>query len=202
MDSISPSQVQKHLDEKIYWDPQRIVRTPGSKPSPRAPERGQHPTTHDTPVEGLSLVAGNDKDTLMTSVSASRAQSRTRPPVRRPSLRRTKRISARTFTAPVRPRSSKITLSVKERTHTERSDTSSQFPVDVLSEPRTTSHYVASAPAMTMSTGSPNAYASRPGTTYPYTSKEQPPIGKVRVTGQGRRKNLRHKLKTSAGTGG
>jgi hypothetical protein len=187
-DSISLPQVPKQLYEKIYSDPQRIVRSSNSTPSSRAPKRGQHPTTHDALVEGPSLVAGNDKAALMASVSASRAQSRTRPPVRRPSLRRTKRISARTFTAPVRPRSSKITLSVKERTHTERSDTSSQLPVDALSEPRTTSHYVASAPAKTMNTGPPKAHTPRPGTTYPYTSKGKPPIDKVRVTGQGHRK--------------
>jgi len=185
-DSISPPQVPKRLDGKIYWDPQRLVRPSSSKASPKAPERRQHPTTHDSPVEGPSQpVARNDKDTLIASVSASTAQSRTRPPARRPSLRRTKRISARKFTAPVRQRSPKIALSVKERTPTDRSDTSPYVPVDASSEPRATSRYVASAPAKTMNTGPPKAYPSRPGTTYPYISKEKPPVDRVRVTGQG-----------------
>ena len=187
-DSISPHQVPKRLNEEIRWDPQRFVRTSGSELPPKALEREQHPTTHNATVEGPSLVAGNDKGTSMTSVSASRAQSRTRPPMRRPSLRRTKRISARTFTAPVRPRSSRITLSAKDRTPTERRDASLRFPVDALSEPRTTSRYVASAPAKTMNTGPQKAYTPRTGTTYPYTSKEKPPVDKVRVTGQGHRK--------------
>lgn len=182
-DSISP-QVPKRLDEKIDWDPQCLVRPSSSKGSPRATERGQHTTTHDVLVEGPSKpVAGNDKDTL-----ASRAQTRTRPRARRPSLRRTKRISARTFTAPVRPRSSKIALSVKERTPTERGDTSPWIPVDASSEPRLTSRYVASAPAKTANTGFLKEYPSRLGTTYPYISKGQLPVDKVRVTDEGHRK--------------
>lgn len=184
-DSIPP-QVPNRLDGKIYWDPQRLVRPSSSKASPKAPERRQHPTTHDAPVEGPSqLVAGSDKDTLIASVSTSTAQSRTRPPARRPSLRRTKRISARKFTAPVRQRSPKTALAVKERTPTEHSDTSPYVPVDASSEPRATSHYVASVPAKTMNTGPPKAYPSHPGATYPYISKEKSPVDKVRVTGQG-----------------
>lgn len=201
-DSISPPRVPKRSDEKILWDPQRLVRPSSSKPSPKAPERGQRPTTHDAPVEGPSQpVAGNDKDTLVAAVSARRAQSRPRPPARRPSLRRTKRISARTFSAPVRPRSSKIALSVKERTSTERNDTPPRIPVGASSEPRPTSRYVISSPAKTMNTGPPKAYPSRPGTTYPYTGKEEPPVDKVRVTGRDTGRNLRDELKILTGKG-
>jgi hypothetical protein len=182
-DSTPPPEVPKRLDGKIYWDPQRLVRPSSSKASPKAPERRQNPTGHDAPVEDPSPpVAGNDKDTL---VSASTAQSRTRPPARRPSLRRTKRISARKFIAPVRQRSPKIALSVKERTPTRRGDTSPYVPVDASSEPRATSRYVVGAPTKTMNTGPPKAYPFRTGTTYPYISKEKPPVDEVRVTGHG-----------------
>ena len=185
-DSIPPPRVPKRRDEEILWDPQRLVRPSSSSPSPKAPERRQHPTTHDAPVEDPSQpVVGNDKDTLMASVSARRAQSRTRPPARRPSLRRTKRISARTFSAPVRPRSSKITLSVKERTPTGHNDTFPWIPVDASSDPPPTSRYVISAPAKMMNTGPPKAYPYSPGTTYPHTSKEKPPVDKVRVDPSG-----------------
>ena len=195
-DSIPPPQVPKWPDGKISWDPQRLVRPSSSKASPQAPERRQHPTTHDVLVEGPPQpVAENDKDSLIASVSASTAQSRTRPPARRPSLRRTKRISARKFTAPVRQRSPKIALAVRERTPAEHSDASPCVPVDASSEPRATSRYVAGVP---VNTEPPKAYPSRPGTTYPYISKEKSPVNKVRVTGQGHHDS---ELKTLIGNG-
>jgi hypothetical protein len=193
-DSIPPPQTSKRLDEKIHWDPQRFVRVlpSGSKPSPIVTERGQHPATHDASAGNPSQpITRNDKDSLAASVSPSRAQSWIRPPARRPSLRRTKRVAARavTFTPPVPPRSSKIALSTNARKSIQRGATSRWNPSNASSKSHPTLRYVAGTPAKTLNTGPPRVYPFRPARdTYPIMSEERPPVGDVRVFGQGHQK--------------
>jgi hypothetical protein len=186
VDSIPPP--LKKPSGKVHWHPQRLVLPSGSKPSSIAAEQGQHPTMHGALVDGPSQsVAEDDKDHLSTSVSTSisssgRAQSWTRPPARRPSLRRTKRIATRTFPAPMRSRSSKISLSAKERPPKERSNTSLWAPLNASSELQPMSHLVTGAhPAKALDTGPPRTYTSCPGGGNPKTSKVRP-ANEVRVT--------------------
>jgi hypothetical protein len=190
VDSISPPPTLKKPNGKFHWDEQHLVLPSGSKLFPIATEQGQHPTMHDALVGGPSQsVAGDNKDHLTASASASvspssRAQSWTRPPARRPSLRRTKHIATRTFPPPIRPRSSKISLSAKQRPPKEHSDASLWIPLNASSEPRPMSRFVTSThPARTLDTGPPRTYASRPGGGNSRTSKVRQPADEVRVTG-------------------
>jgi|SRR6266850_34826 len=184
-DLIPPPRTSKKLDEKIHWDPQRLVLSSSPKPSPIATEQGQHSMRHDALGDPSQPSPGNDKDTLTASVSSSsRAQSCTRPLARRPSLRRSKRIAPRTFPQPVRPRSSKILLSAKEGPPKKSNATSLWTPLNASPEPQHTSRFVASGhPAKTLNTGPPRTYPFRPGGSYPKTNEVRRPVYEVRVTG-------------------
>jgi hypothetical protein len=132
-------------------------------------------------LEGPSQPApGNDKDSLTASVpSSSRAQSRTRPLARRPSLRRSKRIAPRTFPPPVRPRSSKILLSAKEGPPKECG--AIPPPLNASPEPQHTSRFVASGHRATkaLNAGPPRTYSSRPGGSCPKIDEVRQPVDEV-----------------------
>jgi len=180
-DPIAPSQT-KWPNQRLYWDTQRLVLPSGFQSSSTAIERGQHPMTYDAPRDRPSqTVTGNNKYPRPTPFSANRAQSRTLPPTRGPSVQGTQRVAAGTFPPPVRPRPSKISLTPR-RERIWRPLPPPWIPTNAPSQHQPTSHYVARAPpAGALNHGPPRVYPLRPEAAYLNTSKETRPGDEVRA---------------------
>ena len=178
-DPIVPSQT-KRPNQRPYWDTQRLVLPSGFQSSSTVIERGHHVMTYDARRDRPSqTVTGNNKYSGATPFSANRAQSRTLPPTRGPSVQGTQRVAAGTFPPPVRPRPSKISLTAR-RERTWRPPPPPWIPTNAPSQHQPTSNYVARAPpARALNHGSPPVYPLRPEAAYLNTSKE---IRPVRVT--------------------
>lgn len=132
MDSLLPPQNPAQLGGKVSWNPQRFVLPSGSRSLPSTTGRDKFPIIQDSLAWGgrsSPPVAERDNDHHPgVSSSPPEAQSMTRVPARRPSLRRTKHLPARTFLPQVQQGTSHLSLSVKEQGPIKRGATFPKAP--------------------------------------------------------------------------